>query len=139
MRRKQLLRVALILPSLSATYGLDVAQWVAQRGGVVETDPKSRITGVKLGFRWLTDPDVEMIAGLKDLRKLDLSFSLITDAGMERLKLLDSVTDLNLFAVEKITDVGISYIRGWKKLERLNLHGTDVTDISMIQVIPVLT
>jgi len=46
---------------------------------------------------------------------------------MEYLKPLDGVIDLNLFAVEKITDVGISYIRGWKKLERLNLHGTDVT------------
>src|SRR5262245_40455055 len=131
MQGKRVLPMTLILPLIvvAVASGLDFAQWLAQRGGAVETDAGSRITAVKLGFRWVSDADVEALAALKDLRKLDLSFSLITDAGMERLKPLNKVTDLNLFAVEKITDVGLSYIRDWKKLERLNLHGTDVTDI----------
>src|SRR5579862_3951253 len=124
-----------LLLGLAAAYGADVARWLADRGAVVQSDASSRITGLGLGFRWVTDADVEMIADLKDLRKLDLSFSLITDGGMEHLKPLDGVTDLNLFAVEKITDAGMSYIRGWKKLERLNLHGTDVTDITMMQYV----
>jgi hypothetical protein len=93
---------------LAVVFGADVGQWVTERGGVVQTDASSRITGVNLGFSWVTDADVEMLTGLKDLRKLDLSFSLITDGGMEHLKPLDGMTDLNLFAVEKITDVGIS-------------------------------
>src|SRR5260370_24194386 len=116
------MRLYLILLNLNHVFGVDVARWVTERGGVVETGPGSRITGVNLGLGWVTDADIEMLSGLKDLRKLDLSFSLITDAGMERLKPLDGVMDLNLAAVEKITDVGISYLRGWKKLERLNLH-----------------
>ncbi len=128
-----------LLLSLAVAFGVDVAHWVTDRGGVIQTDASSRITGVNLGFNWVTDADLEMLVGLKDLRKLDLSFSLITDAGMERLKPLDEVTDLNLSAVEKITDVGISYIRGWKKLARLNLHGTDVTDISMTQFVSGMT
>jgi Leucine-rich repeat (LRR) protein len=113
----------------------DVASWIVAQGGSVETDSTSHVTAVNLGFKWVTDGDLEKVVTLKTLRKLDLSFSLITDAGMERLKPLTGITDLNLFAVEKITDTGLSYIRGWKKLERLNLHGTDVTDITMQQYV----
>ena len=74
----------LLLVSLAVAFGADVAHWVAERGGIVQTDASSPITGVNLGFSWVTDADVEMLTGLKDLRKLDLSFSLVTDAGMER-------------------------------------------------------
>lgn len=73
----------LLLVSLAVAFGADVAHWVAERGGIVQTDASSPITGVNLGFSWVTDADVEMLTGLKDLRKLDLSFSLVTDAGME--------------------------------------------------------
>src|SRR5260370_40529239 len=125
----------LLLAGVAIGFGVDVAHWVTERGGAIQADAKSRITGVNLGFSWVTDADVEMLTGLKDLRKLDLSFSLITDAGLQRLSPLDHVTELNLSAVEKITDVGISYLRGWKKLESLNLHSTDVTDTSMMQVV----
>lgn len=79
---------------------------------------------------WLTDADAGRIAAQKDLRKLDLSFSLIGDAGMEKIRALPNVTDLNLYAVEHITDVAIAYIREWK-LRRLNLRGTDITDTSL--------
>src|SRR5688572_21230014 len=90
----------------------DAARWIADHGGSVEAGSASRITGVRLGFAWVTDADLERLSGLRDLKKLDLSLSLITDLGMEQLKPLDTVTDLNLSAVEHITDVGISYIRG---------------------------
>src|ERR1700722_6418091 len=110
MRIRGVLMRALIplLVGLAVAFGADVAHWVTERGGIVQTDASSRITGENLGLGWVTDTDVEMLTGLKDLRKLDLSFSLITDAGMEHLKPLDGVTDLNLLAAEKITDVGMS-------------------------------
>ena len=84
-----------------------------------------------LGFSWVTDADIETLLSQPDLRRLDLSLSLITDAGMARLKALRNVTVLNLFAVEHITDAAIASIRGWEKLERLNLRGTDITDTSL--------
>lgn len=90
-----------------------------------------RATDIDVGFQWVTDADVDRIVAAKDVQKLDLSLSLISDAGMEKLKALENVTDLNLFAVEHITDVAVAYIRGWKKLERLNLRGTDITDTSL--------
>ena len=38
------------LVGLRVTLGADVARWVAERGGIVQTDASSRITGVNLGF-----------------------------------------------------------------------------------------
>lgn len=80
---------------------------------------------------WITDADLESLVSQPNLQKVDLSLSLITDAGMERLKSLENITDLNLFAVEHITDAGIASLRGWSKLQRLNLRGTDITDTSL--------
>ncbi len=93
--------------------------------------PMIAAESANLGFGWVTDADIEKLIAQPDLRRLDLSLSLITDAGMARLKPLDNVTDLNLFAVEHITDAAIASIRGWKKIERLNLRGTDITDTSL--------
>ena len=111
-----------------------LAEWVRAAGGHIQTRPDGSITGISLTHVWATDSDLELIAPLRSLEKLDLSLSLITDAGMERLKPLENVTELNLFAVEHITDTAIAYIRGWRKLERLNLRGTDVTDTALAYI-----
>src|SRR5262249_35069990 len=100
-------------------------------GGTVETDASGRVTGVTLGFQWNTDLEVDRILELPNLEKLDLSLSLITDRGMERLSILGNVRDLNLYAVERITDTALAYVRDWKHLERLNLRGTDITDTTL--------
>jgi internalin A len=131
MRRTWLAVVILATLSAATISNSGVAQWVRDHGGEIDTDTAGRITGVKLNFAWVCDADVEHFAGLPNLRILDLSFSLLTDSGIERLKPLEGVTDLNLYSVERITDVAIAYIRGWKNLERLNLRGTDVTDTSL--------
>lgn len=131
MRGTCLAVIALTTLTAATLSNSGVAQWVRDRGGEIDADPAGRITGVKLNFAWVCDADVEHFTGLRNLRALDLSFSLLTDAGIERLKPLAAVTDLNLYAVERITDVAVAYIRGWKNLERLNLRGTDVTDTSL--------
>src|SRR5262245_21035650 len=134
MRRTYLAVVAMIaIGILTAANFFDsaVAQWVQDHNGQVETDATGQISAVRLNLAWVGDADVERFAKLAHLRKLDLSFSLLTDAGMERLKPLTGVTELDLYSVERITDVAIAYIRGWKNLERLNLRGTDVTDTTL--------
>ena len=123
----RLLHVLLPCIALSA----DLPRWISEQRGQVEMDAASRITAVKLPFGWVTDADLEPIAAIPTLRNLDLSMSLISDVGMEKLKNLENVQDLNLYAVEHITDVAVAYIRPWKKLERLNLRGTDITDTSL--------
>ncbi len=76
---------------------------------------------------WVTDSDLAKIGKQKDLRKLNLSDTKVTDFGMEYLKGLTSVTDLDCRFAEFLTDDAVASIRGWKQLERLNLRGTQVT------------
>jgi Leucine-rich repeat (LRR) protein len=130
MRRMWLVLMAAGLSAATLSES-GVEQWVRDRGGDVTRDRAGRINGVKLNLAWISDADAGAVAVLPNLRTLDLSFSLVTDAGIERLKPLEGVTDLNLYSVERITDVSIAYIRGWRHLERLNLRGTDITDTSL--------
>jgi hypothetical protein len=123
--------VALAVTCAAVLYAADFAGWVIGQGGQVTLDSSGRIEAVKLGFSWVSDRDADRLAQLRQLRSLDLSFSLLTDAGMERIRTLRGVRDLNLYAVERITDTAIAYIRGWSDLERLNLRGTDITDTSL--------
>jgi Leucine-rich repeat (LRR) protein len=47
---------------------------------------------------------------------------------MLRLKGAPKIKDLNLFYAEWITDQGLTAIRDWKHLRRLNLRGTRISD-----------
>jgi hypothetical protein len=50
---------------------------------------------------------------------------------MAELKNLPNVTDLNLYYAEYVTDQGVAAIKNWKKLKRLNLHGTKSSDTAL--------
>lgn len=82
---------------------------------------------VDLSASWVTDADLAGIAAQKDLRRLDLSHTKITDLGLENLKPLQHVRELSLYYAEYITDDGLAHLRHWKELEVLNLRGTRVT------------
>src|SRR5215467_8475658 len=91
----------------------DLASWVGSLKGSVTIDSTSSlVTGINLRGTWVTDVDLDRLAKLQTLRKMDLSFTDITDAGLERLKGLPDVTDLNLVYAELITDSGIAYLKG---------------------------
>lgn len=109
----------------------EIAAQVAAEGGVVEFDDRGHIVGVFLGNTWVTDADLAPLASLRDLRRLDLSLTYVSDRGLEILKSLEKLEELNLFAAEFITDTAISYLRGHPNLRKLNLRGTDITDTSL--------
>jgi internalin A len=109
-------------------------EWIENRGGSVVRDAQSRVTGLRLDLAWVNDGDISFIASLPDLKTLDLSFTLITDIGLEQLSTLKGVEHLNLQSAELLTDTAIAHIRGWKQLRSLNLRGTDITDTSYTQV-----
>lgn len=52
----------------------------------------------------------------------------ISDEGLLRLKAAPRINELNLFYAEWITDQGLTAIRDWKHLKRLNLRGTRNSD-----------
>ena len=51
-----------------------------------------------------------------------------------------AIADLNLYFAEQITDDGLSAVKGWKHLKRLNVRGTKVTDktLEMLATVPTL-
>src|SRR5687767_5966371 len=67
------------------------------------------------------------VGQMRELRKLDLSRTKITDFGLEHLKPLTNLRELSLYYAEYITEDGIAHLKGWKDLEVLNLRGTRVT------------
>ena len=112
----------------------DLRNRVLSQGGEVETDDTGDVVGVRFGFTWVADGDLDHIAAINSLKRLDLSLTRITDLGIERLRPLTEVEELNLFACEHISDTSLAHLRHWKNLRRLNLRGTDITDTGLAYV-----
>src|SRR5438046_7676558 len=86
---------------------------------------------VDLRASWVTDSDIPRIAQMKDLRRLDLSLTRISDRGLRALKSSPAIEELNLYFAEQITDEGAAIFKGWQHLRRLNLRGTKITDATL--------
>jgi internalin A len=114
--------------------GGNVTAAIEAQGGDVVRDEKGQIVEVSLARTWATDADVERVATIKGLKRLDLSLTYVSDRGAERLKALDQLEELNLYAAEFITDAALAFLRGNHQLTRLNLRGTDVTDTSLAYI-----
>src|SRR5688572_2900267 len=104
---------------------------IEKQGGHVVRDVKGNIVEVSLARTWATDADVEKLAGIKTLKKLDLSLTYVSDAGAQTIGGLTQLEELNLFTAEFITDAAIAFLRSNTSLRVLNLRGTDVTDTSV--------
>jgi internalin A len=115
------------------------AQWIEDAGGAVIRDAAGRITGVDLRASWVTDTDLRKLRQLPFLSYLDLSLTRITDQGMQELKNVTGIVDLNLYFAEYVTDEGLAAIKDWKKLKRLNLHGTKVSDTTLEHISGITT
>jgi len=123
----------------TAAVTADDAQWVNDAGGVVIHCANGRITGVDLRGSWVTDIDLRHLTQLPDLDYLDLSLTHITDQGMQEIKDLPGIVELNLYFAEYVTDEGLAAIKGWKKLKRLNVHGTKVSDTALEHISGITT
>jgi len=86
------------------------------------------VIAVRLRGTWVTDTELLDLAQLPKLQRLDLSHTRITDEGVLHLRSAREIRDLNLFYAEQVTDQGMTAIRDWKKLKRLNVRGTRVFD-----------
>jgi len=121
-------RLILFCLTAAMMFGADSSGWITQLGGKVERNATGNIVAVNLRGSWINDAEMLQLAALGDLERLDLSHTRITDEGMLRLKSAPKIRDLNLFYAEWITDQGMTAIRDWKHLKRLNLRGTRISD-----------
>ena len=106
-------------------------EWIEALGGSVTRDASGKITGVDLRSTWVTDTDLRGLLQFPNLTHLDLSLTRITDQGMQELKNAPGIVDLNLHFAEYVTDEGLAAVKGWKKLKRLNVHGTKISDTTL--------
>lgn len=111
--------------------GADDLQWIADAGGSVIRDAAGRVTGLDFRASWVSDADMRKVARFPGLTSLNLSLSRVTDQGMQELRNLTTVEDLDLRFAEYVTDEGVAAIKNWKKLKRLDLHGTKASDTSL--------
>jgi Leucine-rich repeat (LRR) protein len=74
-----------------------------------------------------TDFDLVSVASNAKIRKVVLAQSRVTDRGIEKLKNLTNIVEFDCCYCDFITDDAVAHMRGWSKLERLNLRGTRVT------------
>jgi internalin A len=109
----------------------DLARSIEAQGGEVVRGPDGNIVEVSLARTWASNNDIERIVEIKGLKRLDLSFTYVSDAGIERLQQLQQLEELKLDTTEAITDAAASYLRANKHLRKLVLHGTDITDVGM--------
>lgn len=79
------------------------------------------------------------LAGLKNIKLLDIGDSNVTDAGLAHLERLVSLESLNL-TNDPISDKGLDHIVRLPKLRSLNLFGTAITEAGLekIESIPAL-
>jgi internalin A len=109
------------------TYFLVLLLQISVAGARVVKDSQGDVIELDLTSSWVTDADLAKVAQLRSLKKLDLSHTKITDAGLEHLKPLQNAVELNCHYAESLTEDGVAHLKGWKNLEHLNLCGTKVT------------
>ena len=81
----------------------------------------------------VTDQGVKHLKGLKNLERLFLRGTQVTHGGLAHLVGMQRLTSLNL-AKTKITDAGLVHLKGMQHLEELWLNGNDITDAGLTKM-----
>jgi hypothetical protein len=121
------MRAALLLAILVAVPAAAL-DWIRAAGGDLRTNERGDAVEVRLRGGWVTDADMDALAGMPSVETIDLSHTRVSDLGLLRLRNLKNVRELNLFYAELVTDEGVAAVKEWPRLERLNLRGTKITD-----------
>ena len=74
----------------------------------------------------ITDAGLAHISNLSELIELDVSYNSITDSGLKHLSKLIKLKNLNISHNVEITDAGVKYLVHLTNLDELNLSGTNI-------------
>ncbi len=139
MRTYRLLGLVAVFAGAMWAEGGDDTAWITNAGGTFSRNSAGQITAVNFRASWVTDAELRNLTKLTALSSLDLSLTRVTDQGMQELRGLPGVVELNLRFAEYVTDEGLAAIKNWKKLKRLVLHGTKVSDTSLEHIAGIST
>ena len=126
-----MLRGLAILALVPAALAGNDDAWIEQAGGSVARDGGGNVVAVDLRSSWVTDSDMPLLARMRDLKRLDLSLTRVSDRGLRSLRAAPAIEELNLYFAEQISDEGASVVKNWRRLKRLNLRGTKITDSTL--------
>lgn len=82
---------------------------------------------LRLSYTDVTDAGLDSLHSLHKLRALNLAGTRVTDTGLSKLKHMTELQWLNLGGLE-ITDAGVEHLKALPRLQWLSLRGTRVTD-----------
>ena len=106
---------------------------IKRLGGIVTIDkknPAKPMIFIALHNSKINDAGLEYLKGLTSLYQLNLEHTLITDKGLVHLKGLTKLQWL-YFDHTKITDKGLVHLKGLTQLRVLQLNYTQVTDTGL--------
>ncbi len=92
-----------------------------------------QIAWLKLGGTKITDAALKEIAKLKNLNKLHLEHTVVTDAGVANLKTLPYLEYVNIVDT-KVSDAGLKNIAAMKGLRSVYVWKSSVTDSGVSQL-----
>ena len=101
-----------------------------QLGAKIERGAEDRVIGVDLNDTQVTDAELVHLAGLADLKSLNLSRTAVTDEGLREIANLRRLKFLYLYGAE-VTDEGVKHLAELGRLEVLCLDDTRITDKSL--------
>jgi hypothetical protein len=84
----------------------------------------------------VSDKELAVIVGCKELRELIIPSSQVTDTGLMHLSKLPRLEALDLSDNPRITDKGMPQIATLERLERLYLGKTSITDKGLFELKP---
>lgn len=125
--------------SVCAAEGGEDTSWIESAGGAFTRNAAGQVAAVNFRASWVTDGDLRRLERFPELKSLDLSLTRVTDQGMQELRGLAGIEELNLRFAEYVTDEGLAAVKNWKKLKRLVLHGTKVSDTALEHIAGIST
>jgi hypothetical protein len=121
-------RGTLLLPFAALLRARNDVEWITRLGGRVERDAAGEVVAIQLANTWINDTEMLELQAYEKLQRLDLSHTRISDEGLLRIKPAKNIRDLDLFYAEQITDLGMTALKGWRTLKKLNVRGTRIAD-----------
>src|ERR1051326_4245276 len=113
--------------SLTKLRELRCAQCRISRQGLA---PFVNLESLDMSYSSFGDPAMASVATMKNLRRLYLRDTSVTDEGLQNIRGLTKLEELDLYGV-RVTDRGIAYLKDLKELRKLILLGAAVTDESI--------
>jgi hypothetical protein len=79
-----------------------------------------------------TDAELALLKGLTKLKTMSMRDTKITDAGLEQMKGFSKLEELDLQECLQITDAGLVHLHGLTELKQIDLRGTHVMRVTAV-------